>query len=831
MDFMEVFLAYLNSEISASAAEVKIEKMLPALRSAGRSRDYARATLCITYFRRYHQYDAGKIKSRDFMLFIRDFVLFVGRFRFPRLIADLIAREGDFLGVFVARDGAVDAVERYPQSMEAEADRRFIQEVYQFGKEGENVSHESPGDDYVRKYTHFSSYRSLEQKIAVYSALDLPDNHTLMISLLTGGGKSLITQLLAASEERLTLVVVPTVSLAKDQYIQAKECLGDEEVRKNVYCYQGNADNSVMTAGIRERTARLIFTSPEAVLKNPDLNQALRDAAAEGALHNVVIDEAHIVPDWGVKFRPDFQIFSVVLKEWRSLAENRIRTYLLSATLSDDVVEVLFDLYGSTGGNIQFRCDALRGEPRYISVENHNYNQRERRVIEMVKYLPKPLIVYVIEPLAAEQYCRTLRREGFSNVHTYTGETQDADREVLLEQWKNNEFDVMIATSAFGMGVDKNNVRTVIHACVPENLSRFYQEVGRAGRDGLPSLSILSYYMGQYDKNNDLSVAFGLVNKSILTKENLMIRLYSILKDNKNMIDGNIVWVDLNTVPTSFTEDEAEHAGMQNMCWNTNMLLLLHRQGYIDIEKASYEAKKKTYYFQFKIRNIELLRDEERLSEALADDRQREYEMRVEGYRKMEELIHRPRGKCWARQFVSLYPFAQPICSGCPVHPEGSSVKEDAICIRRDSVGDVKPDAPGRLLRRYMGALNNMLIPIEDYDEIDIRVVAEKVEKLNLACLVYPDSYEMGFSFGCMTLKHTEFLVVAEKVPWVLRNGMMIVLCDDTAISNRVFEAADRGMAAKYRKVWCCKPDTRIVSKNRTINEFLDCHSYYLNSL
>lgn len=829
MDFMEVFRAYLENEISASAAEEKIEKMLSVLRSAGRNRECAKASLCMTYFKRYHQYNSGKIKSKDLLLFIRDFVLFMGRFRFPRLITDVVERDGDSLGVFVDRDGAINVIEKCPKMMEK--NRQFIQEVYDFGMEEENIGQDSSGDDYVRRYTHFVSYRSLEQKIAVHSALDLPDNHTLMVSLLTGGGKSLITQLLAASEEKLTIAVVPTVSLAKDQYLQAKECLAEDKVRKNVYCYRGSADNSAMTAGIRNRTARLIFTSPEAILKNIEFHQVLRDAAMEGFLHNVVIDEAHIVPDWGVKFRPDFQIFSVVLKELRLLAENRIRTYLLSATLSDDVVEVLFDLFGSGGGNIQFRCDGLRREPRYISVENHNYKQRESGVIEMVKYLPKPLIVYVIEPAVAERYCSALRQEGFSNVHTYTGERSDKDREDLLEEWKKNEFDVMIATSAFGMGVDKNNVRTVIHACVPENLSRFYQEVGRAGRDGLPSLSVLFYYMGQYDNNNDLSVAFSLVKKSILTKENLMIRLDSILKDNRNMIDGDVVTADLNTVPTSFTEDAAEHAGMRNMCWNVNTLLLLHRQGYIDVEKATYDVKKKAYFFKFKIKDVELLRDKKRLSEALTDDRQHEYEMRVEGYHKMAELVHKPRAKCWAKQFVSLYPFAQPICSGCPVHPEGSSVKEDAMRIRRDSVADVRPDAPGKLLRRYMGVLNNMLIPIEDYDETDIRVVAEKTDKLKLACLVYSDSYGMGFSAGCMTLNHTEFLVVAQKVPWVLRNGLMIVLCDDDAISNKVFEAANRGMVAAYRKVWCCKPDTRIVSKNRTINEFLDCHSYNLDSI
>ena len=125
-----------------------------------------------------------------------------------------------------------------------------------------------------------------------------------------------------------------------------------------------------------------------------------------GYLHNIVIDEAHIVPDWGVHFRSDFQIFSVILNELQEASRKHIRTYLLSATLSDDVVDVLFSLFGSDGNNIQYRCDALRPEPRYIIKEYRNYDERVNAVIEMIKYMPKPLIVYVIEPDTANKYCK-----------------------------------------------------------------------------------------------------------------------------------------------------------------------------------------------------------------------------------------------------------------------------------------------------------------------------------------------------------------------------------------------------------------------------------------
>ncbi len=683
----------------------------------------------------------------------------------------------------------------------------------------------------MRRNTRFQCYRSIEQKLAIHSAIELPDDYTLMVSLPTGSGKSLITQLLAACEQKLTIVVVPTVSLAKDQFLQAKDCIVDPVVKNNVFCYQSNNDNSKMIKGIKEKNARLIFTSPEAVLKSETFGSALKEAAEEGYLHNIVIDEAHIVPDWGVHFRPDFQMLSIVVKEWKRLSGCKIRTYLLSATLSEDIVTVLFDLFGTEGHNVGFRCDALRREPRFIICGNHTYAQRESSVVEMVKCLPKPLIVYVIEPIVATRYVKLLKDEGIQNVHTYTGETSDKDRESLLERWKANEFDIMIATSAFGMGVDKSNVRCILHACVPENLSRFYQEVGRAGRDGLPSLSVLSYYTGKDDKKNDLTVAFGLVKGSILKEENIKIRFESILKDARTMIDGDIVVADLNTVPTSFTQTEAEHAGSRNMCWNANALLLLHRQGYIDIQTAKYDVQNQTYLLTFRIKDMDLLQNAQKLTNMLSEDRQHEYNMRVDGYHKMAEIIRKPKAKCWGKQFVALYPYAKPICSGCPVHPKGSDIQEDRIRIRQESIVDIPADSPGRLLRRYMGILPNMIIPITQYDDIDMNQIALVADRLNVAAFIYPDNKEFSVKTDCMSLKHSEFLEVSAKVPWLLRNGMLILLSDDNSMSNMIFEAASNHKLKGYRKVWCCKLNTMISSQNRTINEFLNCHIRDINSI
>ena len=829
MEYMEAFLKCVEGDMETSKAAEIIRRQADELLLAGKVKEYEKTVLCLAYFIRYHQYNTGKISGNDLMLFLRDFVLYVGRVRFPRLIQDAVRREGTQFGLFVAADDAIDATVIIPEDLKDK--KEYIDEVYSLSESGVQNGSSSFGDDYVYKFTRFKKYRSLEQKVAVHSAIDLPDNHTLMISLPTGGGKSLITQLLAATEVKLTLVIVPTVSLAKDQCLQAKSCIADKVVCDSIFCYRGDSDNSIIISGIKNKTARLIFTSPEAVIKSLYLNKAIREAAEDGYLHNVVIDEAHIVPDWGVHFRPDFQIFSVMLNELKMASKKHIRTYLLSATLSDDVVDVLFALFGSDNNNVQYRCDALRPEPRYIIKEYRNYDERVSAVIEMIKYMPKPLIVYVIEPDTANKYCKELKSKGFKNIFSYTGDTSDTDREILLEKWKANEFDVMIATSAFGMGVDKSNVRTIIHACVPENLSRFYQEVGRGGRDGLPSLSIMAMFTSKDDNRNDLSVAFGLVNKSVLKKENLLIRLDSILKDQRTLIEGDIIVADLNTVPNSFTDDEAQHAGMRNMFWNANMLLLLHRKGYIRINHVSYDAQLKTYFFTFKMLDVELLYDKNKLGETIAVDRKDEYEMRVNGYHKMANIVHRPTAKCWGRQFVSLFPLARPICSGCPAHEGRTSVIEDNIRIRLESNVECEKKEPSKVLKRYMGPLIDLLIPINDYRELDIDLIGEKAKKLSVSCVVYPDGCEPTRDIGCLYFSHSEFIAVASKVAWIMRNGLFIILSGNESIDNKIFEAANQNGIEQYRKIWCCKIDTMILSRNKTIHDFLNCRTCNLENI
>lgn len=829
MTYLDIFRNGLEGHLSREDAKRRLQEEAMNLFRNGQSRDCARAELCLTYFSRYEQYDHQQISVKDLLLFMRDFVLFVGQFHWPRLITDAVRHDGAAFGLYLTSNEEVDVIEQYPKELNAYADT--IHEIYHLDQGSENPRSISIGDSLIQKHTVFTNYRSLEQKTAVHCAVMLPDDYTLLVSLPTGGGKSLVTQILAASSGGLTLVIVPTVSLAKDQHLQARAALRDPAIAEQTYSFVGGEDNFPIVQAVKNQKACLVFTSPEALMKNQSLHDAVLTAAESHYLKNVVVDEAHIVPDWGVYFRPEFQLFSVMLNQLREKSGYSIRAYLLSATLSDDVVDVLRELYAHEDRLVQLRCDSLRVEPRYSFFSYHDFDLRQKKVLEMVKLLPKPMIVYVTEPKVANQYRKLMQQDGYKNIFTYTGETSDEDRIRVLEMWKEHAFDVIFATSAFGMGVDKNDVRTVIHGCAPENLSRFYQEVGRGGRDGLPSLSVMVNYTSPEDGRNDLDQAQGLTNKSILTVDKLVTRFRSMLHASQTIVEGDLVTADLDTVPTSFSREEAEHAGSRNMSWNANTLLLLHRQGYIKLVESVYDLQKNTYRMTFRLLDLQRLLDDNRLKASLQEDRQREYNMRMQGYYKIRDLVQAPRAKCWANHFVSLYPLSYPLCSGCPAHSEPRRGKDDLFKIRANCKLHMEAAAPSVILRRKMGPLLDLMLPWDHHQPPTVQRLMEVAERLDVGSVVYPDEIQEEFTPSSMALTYSEFEVLAQRVPWILNKGFILLMTESAETNDHLIHLVSRDELSGYRKIWCGRPDAYIPSRGKPLQEFLNCHQLALSSI
>ena len=769
-----------TDEITSTVALNQLEMVISGEECKYDARAAMQARCAYSLVRRIHQYYSGVASENDLMLCIRETILFLGRIQLAHDLYALVQQSGSKYNLTCEGNMEVSGSRKQPAWLKPES---FIEDVYTM-KIPEEQESPSSGDKFLLEHTVFKEYKSFEQKAAVHTALHLPKGETLLIALPTGGGKSLVTQMLCASSVGMTLVIVPTVALALDQFYAAKANLINKDGLYNFRGDSSNEERASIYKAIQEKKVRILFTSPEAILRNAMLAKLLEHAADERYLQNVVIDEAHIVPDWGVYFRPDFQLFSIILRKWRKLSGITLRTFLLSATLSDDVVTTLFSLFGEINHTHQLRCDALRREPRYYFEYTRTRTEQQCKVVEAVRLLPKPMVVYVLEPSEAILLQKRLIQEGYKNIPVFTGETKDAERDRILKGWKRMEFDVVVATSAFGIGVDKPNVRTVIHACCPENLSRFYQEVGRGGRDGLPSLSLFMPCHSETD--SDLSRAFGLVKRRVLTVKRCVIRWNSMIKAPGVLLDGDECDLDASTPPYSMTDEEADNTGKQNVSWNINLLLMLHRNGFIQMLDTNYNAEKNSYFIRIKLIQPEVLADSEKLSEALQVPRDSEYTLQKNGYELMQELINHPTSNCWGHTFRHLFPLSKEVCSGCPADPEGKAFSDTAFQLRQTPSIAFAPEEPNRSLERKIGSYDELLVDANGrlVDDTDWQKLCTAMDKLEIRTLVVPEGISNLSSFSGLVLDEDEFYVCADNMPYLFDHHVACVLGSNLLANN-----------------------------------------------
>lgn len=442
-----------------------------------------------------------------------------------------------------------------------------------------------PPDDPFLGLFGYVTYRSVGQRAGLRSALLTPSGDTLVVDLPTSDGKSLVFRAIDAlgfasdDEARqgsggVTLVVVPTVALALDH---AANCqlgrIGDP------IAYIGGARNADRNQTIRERVAQgiqgLCFVAPEAAVG--PLRWPLIQAARRGALKALVVDEAHLVDAWGTGFRTEFQQLAGLRLELleASPANQKPRTLLLSATLSESARETLEDLFGKPGRFKVVSAPQVRPEPEFWVAPECYVEERDQRVSEAVHRTPRPAILYVTKVADANRWYAELRASGFTRLGRITGETPSDERARVLDRWRRGTLDLVVATSAFGLGVDYPYVRTILHACVPESLDRFYQEVGRGGRDGRACLSLIM------PAERDLRVARELSNRVTISIERGLQRWTAMFRHaDRRQISWNRFRVRLD-VPPGYDEDEIDMLSGRSTDWNARTLVLMARSGLI----------------------------------------------------------------------------------------------------------------------------------------------------------------------------------------------------------------------------------------------------------
>ncbi|MHD0644619.1 RecQ family ATP-dependent DNA helicase [Pseudomonas aeruginosa] len=326
-----------------------------------------------------------------------------------------------------------------------------------------------------------------QQKPIVSSVMSGNDMLALM---KTSGGKSLCYQLPAVHKGGTTIVLSPLISLMVDQ-VYGMEKIGV----KATFVNSSITDKSEVADRYRklaEGYYSLFYVSPER-LKDP----AFLHALVKAPVHTFVIDEAHCASEWGHNFRPSYAKIGPYLREIEAFLKRPIQRLALTATANAkaqrDIIKML-DLH-----NPDIHIQDFDRENITYHVVNCENRDRRGDVLSIIQQHPDEcIIVYCVTVKEVERVAEFLNE---NNVEAgfYHGKLDSEEKAKIQSDFKENRVKVLVATSAFGMGVDKPDVRLVIHAQMPGSVEGWYQEAGRAGRDGAPCQAILLYHYSDKD--------------------------------------------------------------------------------------------------------------------------------------------------------------------------------------------------------------------------------------------------------------------------------------------------------------------------------------------
>jgi len=329
----------------------------------------------------------------------------------------------------------------------------------------------------LKQYWGYDSFLPLQEE-AINSVLSNQDSLTV---LPTGGGKSLCFQLPALLKEGMAVVISPLISLMKDQVDSLKDmgiascCLNSSMP----YEEQKSAIEQIYNGEIK-----LLYISPERLQTGPTL----------GLLKTIklsffVIDEAHCISHWGHDFRADYRNLSIIKKEFESVSAHAFTATATLEVQRDIIVQLGFTDYQAHLGQIDRPNLTYRVLPR---------KQILKQITDVLKkHTYEAGIIYCLRRKDVEKISKDLKRLGIDNVPYHAGMT-DKKRHRAQERFSIEKVNIVVATIAFGMGIDRSNIRFIIHAGMPKSIEHYQQETGRAGRDRLSAFCYMFYSGADY---------------------------------------------------------------------------------------------------------------------------------------------------------------------------------------------------------------------------------------------------------------------------------------------------------------------------------------------
>ena len=340
--------------------------------------------------------------------------------------------------------------------------------------------------DTLREVFGYSAFRSHQQQI-----IDgLIAGNDAFVLMPTGGGKSLCYQIPALHRPGVGIVVSPLISLMKDQV----DALRANGVRAAYYNSSlGAAESRSVLADLHRGQLDLLYIAPERLMSDGFLERLEEVTVALFA-----IDEAHCVSQWGHDFRPEY----IQLGQLRSYFPE-VPVIALTATADPQTLSDILDRLGLRRAAVHI-AGFDRPNIRYSVVE------KRKPAIQLLTFLrerpDEAGIVYALSRKRVEEVAARLLSEGIKAAPYHAG-LADRERQRVQEAFQRDELQVVVATVAFGMGIDKPNVRFVVHYDLPKNIESYYQETGRAGRDGLRAEALLLFGYG------DIAISRGLIEK------------------------------------------------------------------------------------------------------------------------------------------------------------------------------------------------------------------------------------------------------------------------------------------------------------------------------
>lgn len=320
--------------------------------------------------------------------------------------------------------------------------------------------------DQLKKYFGFSTFKGQQQEIIQ----TLLEGNDVFVLMPTGGGKSLCYQLPALISEGTAIVVSPLIALMKNQVDAVNGLSSDECVAHVLNSSLNKTQTNQVFSDIKSGKTKLLYVAPESLIKEEYL-----DFLKEVKISFVAIDEAHCISEWGHDFRPEYRNLKLIIDK---IAE--VPVIALTATATPKVQDDIQKTLGINNAQV-FKSSFNRPNLYYEIRPKINIDK------EIVKFINqrkgKSGIVYCLSRRKVEEFAQLLQVNGINALPYHAGldqKTRVANQDKFLME----ECDVIVATIAFGMGIDKPDVRFVIHYDFPKSLESYYQETGRAGRDG-----------------------------------------------------------------------------------------------------------------------------------------------------------------------------------------------------------------------------------------------------------------------------------------------------------------------------------------------------------